>query len=68
MIVNKVLSSTDEAKLRSQLTETFGYEVIGVIPLSEDLARLESRELIVIRNPDHPISHTLREITRRIVG
>lgn len=66
VILNKVFSRGGEEQLRRSVEEAFGYEVLGAIPLSEDLARLESRELMVLRHPDHPITHTLRAIAERI--
>ena len=66
IVVNKMLAGMNADRLRAKLTETFGYEVIGMIPLSEDLARLASRELFVRCKPDHQISHILRDITERI--
>ena len=68
IIVNKVFSHVNEEKLRTKLEETFKYNVIGILPLSEDLARLESRQIFVQTNPDHHISHILREITDRILS
>jgi MinD-like ATPase involved in chromosome partitioning or flagellar assembly len=65
LVVNKIFSYTDQEQLQSQLTQTFGYEVIGMIPLSEDLARLESRDIFVQVNPNHEISHILRAITEK---
>lgn len=66
LVANKVLSHIDEQKFRTDMREAFGCDVIGLIPLSEDLARLESRSLFVRTNPDHDISHRLREIANRI--
>ena len=40
-----------------------------MIPLSEDVARLESRALITRKSPDHPISHLLqRQVADRVHG
>lgn len=68
LVVNKVFPYTDQEQLRTQLTQTFGYDVIGMIPLSEDLARLESREIFVQVNPNHEITHILRAITEKALA
>lgn len=68
VILNKVFSGVNEEQLRRRVEEAFGFEVIGSIPLSEDLARLESRQLMVSAFPDHPISHEIGEIAKKIFG
>lgn len=68
LVANKVFSQINEQALRQRLHETFGYEVIGLIPLHEDLARLESRSLICRTNPDHEVSHVIRGVAERIVS
>lgn len=68
LVVNKVFSRLDRAALQAKLEEAFGYPVAGMIPLSEDLARLESRQLFLREHPDHEISHTWREIADRILA
>jgi MinD-like ATPase involved in chromosome partitioning or flagellar assembly len=66
LVANKIFSHVNEEQLRKRLQETFGYEVIGMIPLHEDLARLESRTLITRAMPDHEISHVLRGVAGRL--
>jgi MinD-like ATPase involved in chromosome partitioning or flagellar assembly len=68
LAANKVFSQVDQDDLCEKLKEAFGYEVIGVVPLSEDLARLQSRELFVRANPDHEIAHRIRGIAERIAS
>ncbi len=68
LLANKVFSSIDPGRLAGKLSERFGFEVIGVLPLSEDVARLESRELFVRSNPDHVITHHFRSIAARLLA
>jgi MinD-like ATPase involved in chromosome partitioning or flagellar assembly len=68
LVANKIFSRVDEEQLKERLQKTFGYEVIGMIPLHEDLARLESRSLITQVIPEHMISHELRSVAERLVG
>jgi septum site-determining protein MinD len=68
MICNKVFTNQNEEQLKQQITQVFGYDVLGVIPLSEDWARLESGSLIVVTNPHHRVSLALNDITERLVG
>ena len=60
LILNKVLSHMNQDQLRETVQQTFGHPVLGMIPLSEDLAGLESRDLFTKRYPDHEISHVIR--------
>jgi MinD-like ATPase involved in chromosome partitioning or flagellar assembly len=66
LVANKVFSHVNEDDLKERLEEAFGCEVVGVLPLSEDVARLESRELFVRKHPDHEIAHRLRAVAARI--
>ena len=68
IVANKVYAAVNEDQLRRQLEEAFGYDVIGMIPLNEDVARLESRDLFCVRNPNHEISLILRAIAEQIVA
>jgi MinD-like ATPase involved in chromosome partitioning or flagellar assembly len=68
LVANKVYSHVETGGFRARLEDTFNHDVIGILPLSEDLARIESRQLIVNSNPDHAISHTLRDIADRLVS
>jgi MinD-like ATPase involved in chromosome partitioning or flagellar assembly len=68
IIANKVHSRLDSSELRAKLQEVFGCEVLGMIPLSEDVAELASEGLFVYRYPEHPISLEIRDITQRILS
>lgn len=66
VILNKVFSGGEAEQLKKRIQEAFGFPVIGEVPLSQDLARLESRDLLVRRYPEHPISHIFRGMAERI--
>ncbi len=68
IVANKVFSTINYDQLSKKLKDVFGYDVIGVIPLSEDIAKMESRDLFTKKNPHHEISHTFRDITNQIVS
>lgn len=68
LVANKVFSSVDPDQLKEQVEQAFGHELIGQIPLSEDIARLGSRDLFIQRHPDHAITHTLQSIAHRVTG
>lgn len=68
MILNKVPASLDPADVRAKVESAFGHEVLGQLPLAEDLALLGSRELFARRHPHHPITRELERITDRLLG
>lgn len=66
LVANKVLKSLDAAALKHRLEETFGYPVIGSLPLSEDLALNGSREVFAVAHPTHPITLEVQSIARAL--
>lgn len=68
LVANKIFSRVNETQLRERLEEAFGYSVIGMIPLCEELARLGSRGLFIREHPEHEITHELRQIAERILA
>ena len=68
LVANKVVSLIDRQDLKNQLKNTFGYDVIGVIPLNEDFAQLGSQDIFVLEKPDHELSFIFCEIAEKIVS
>jgi MinD-like ATPase involved in chromosome partitioning or flagellar assembly len=68
LVVNKVLSSFDPASVRQEVEKSFNAKVGGVLPLTEDLIRLGSREVFVLRFPDHTWTQRVREIAAQIMA
>lgn len=68
LVVNKALTRYDFADIRKQVEETFKAPVVGVMPLSEDLADLGSSDIFSLRYPDHPWSQALRGVSDSILA
>ena len=66
LVVNKVLTSFDFAEVKRAMEKTYGCQVAGVLPLSEDMVRLASAGIFCLRYPDHPLTQGLMAITDRI--
>jgi len=66
LVVNKALSSYDFHDLQHQVEETYGCSVATILPLSEDVAGLQSSDIFSLRYPDHPFSQGIREIVARV--
>ena len=67
LMLNKVYSAASPDLLRKNVEEAFGHDVAAVIPLTEELAQLESSALFVLRHPHHPVTHSIRAVARRIL-
>lgn len=66
LVVNKAISSYDFGDLREQLQETYGAPVATVLPLSEDVAAMQSADIFSLRYPDHVVSQGILEIVDTI--
>ncbi|MEN9221565.1 MAG: MinD/ParA family protein [Thermostichus sp. BF3_bins_97] len=62
LVVNKVLTSFDFAKVKQQVESTYNLTVAGVLPLSEDMVRLGSAGIFSLEFPDHVWSKTIQQI------
>lgn len=65
IIANKVPSGINPDRLRDQLQGALGCEVIALLPLTEEVVMLGSRELFTKRYPDLAISLELKRATER---
>ena len=59
MMANKVSARLDADDVVKKIESAFGQQVIGLLPLSDDMAVLGSRGVFVAERPDHPISKEL---------
>ena len=66
LVVNMALSSYDFADLRQQIETIYSAQVATILPLSEDVARLQSADIFSLRYPDHPFSQGIREIVAHV--
>jgi MinD-like ATPase involved in chromosome partitioning or flagellar assembly len=67
LVVNKVLNYLDFENVRSTISKTYDCEVLGVLPLSEDVVALASSAIFCVRYPDHDFSHRITEIAKRLM-
>jgi MinD-like ATPase involved in chromosome partitioning or flagellar assembly len=66
LVVNKALTSYDFDDLRKRIEDTYDAPVAAILPLSEDVARMQSADLFSLRYPDHPFSDGIRNIVAAI--
>jgi MinD-like ATPase involved in chromosome partitioning or flagellar assembly len=62
LTVNKALTSYDFQDLRQQIESFYDCPVAAILPLSEDVARLQSSGIFSLLYPDHPFSQGISEI------
>jgi MinD-like ATPase involved in chromosome partitioning or flagellar assembly len=66
LVVNKALSSYDFDDLRQQMEGIYESPVLAILPLSEEVASLQSSDLFSLRIPDHPVSQGLRDVAAAV--
>ena len=66
LVINKALTSYDFGELRRRIEDTYDAPVAAILPLSEDVARMQSADLFSLRYPDHPFSEGMRNIVAAI--
>jgi MinD-like ATPase involved in chromosome partitioning or flagellar assembly len=68
LVINKVLLSFGLDTVRQEAEKTYNVPVAGVLPLSEDMVRLGSREVFCLRFPDHDFSNRIRAIAALVMA
>lgn len=67
MLANKVLGNLDKDDIRRKIHQGYGYDVIGILPFAEEMARLGSDGVFAARYPSHPLSKELDLVVQRII-
>jgi len=67
IVVNKVPDSFDSVAVGARVEEAYGCPVAAILPHSEDLMRLASEGIFVVRYPDHPLSGLYRQVASNLV-
>lgn len=68
LVVNKALSKYDLNQVKQTVEQTYGAEVAGVLPLTEDMADNASADIFSLRFPKHPWSVALRGVVDNILA
>lgn len=66
LVVNKT-TGADLDILQQNMEMTYKTPVAGMIPLSEEIARMGSRGLFCLNYPEHPLSQTVSNISQQII-
>jgi septum site-determining protein MinD len=68
IVVNKTPGDYDANAVSARVEETYGCPVAAVLPHSDDLMRLASEGVFVLRYPDHPVSDLYRRIAADVAA
>jgi len=68
LIVNEVPSVFDLAEVKSQVEQTYGCEVAGLLPYTDEMMALASTGIFALRYPEHPVAATLKQVAARLVA
>ncbi len=66
LVVNKSPPSIPASEVRQRMEEAYRLPVAALIPHSDDLMNLASRELFVCRYPQHPVTDEYRKLAAAI--
>jgi len=67
IIVNQVSRNLDFNQVARTVAQTYGCDVLGILPHSDDLAALAGRQLFVEHYPNHPFTQTLKHISAGLI-
>lgn len=62
LLINKAVNQKDFAALGQRVEATYKTKVLGVIPLTEEIAVLGSTGLFCLSHPEHPMTAALNEV------
>jgi MinD-like ATPase involved in chromosome partitioning or flagellar assembly len=68
LVVNKALSRYDFKQVKEEVQSVYGVPVAGVLPLSEDIVDLASRDLFSLYDPNHPWSKGIKGVADAILS
>ncbi|MCY2968181.1 MAG: MinD/ParA family protein [Planctomycetota bacterium] len=66
IVINKIPPAMDRELLRQQVEDAYRAPVVGMLPLSHEMAELASGGLFVNRFPQHPLTRELSNVVAAI--
>jgi MinD-like ATPase involved in chromosome partitioning or flagellar assembly len=68
LLVNKAPHDLDPAAVAARVEQAYGCPVAAVLPHSDDLMRLASEGILVLRHPRHELSEAFRSVAATLIG
>ncbi|MBD2387111.1 MinD/ParA family ATP-binding protein [Cylindrospermum sp. FACHB-282] len=66
LVINKVLPSFNFIDLQQQIENIYKVSVSGILPLSEEMVQLGSKDIFSVQYPEHSISQAIQKIAEQI--
>jgi MinD-like ATPase involved in chromosome partitioning or flagellar assembly len=66
LVINKALPSLNFTDLQQQVENIYSVPVAGILPLSEDMVQLASKDIFSVQYPEHPITQAIRNISAQV--
>ena len=66
LLVNKLPPVFNPDEVKARVERTYGCDVIGVLPHSDEMMNLASAGVFVLRYPDHPITASLKQVANSL--
>lgn len=67
LIVNEVPMIYDFASVAAEVSQSYGAEVMAVLPHYDEMMLLASSEIFVLNYPDHPMTAALQHVTQQLL-
>ena len=68
LIVNKVPQVFDLDEARRRMEQSYGCDVIAVLPHSDEMMLLASSSIFVLQYPNHPVTALFQQIADGVMG
>ncbi|MCI0332926.1 MAG: MinD/ParA family protein [Planctomycetes bacterium] len=68
LVINKVPPGMDTAQLRERVEATYQAEVVAILPMNYEIARVASSGIFVNRYPEHPMTLALKQVADRVMS
>lgn len=68
LIANLVLPEFDLQEVEQELTRSYCEAVVGVLPFSEEMLQLASRDIFYLRYPNHALTQRIQAIAQYLIS
>jgi len=68
LVVNKTPAAFVADEVRARVEQTYGCEVVAVLPHADEMMTLASNGIFALRYPDHPLTANYQAITDRLMA
>jgi MinD-like ATPase involved in chromosome partitioning or flagellar assembly len=68
LVASNVPAAFDQAEVRARIERAYNSDVAAVLPHSDEMLRLASSGIFVLRHPIHPLTAALRQVAARLAG